>query len=177
MLGESAVPEATEPAPAPAPEPVKHFLAVTMAEAPVPAFSPPVDDMQLVHTGRYDRVERYEREQREKGDEPLVPQDEEKVKSGRELTLEDVHVDESKLIDYEHMICRLCQRQFKTATVLEKHGKISDLHKENLDKRKRDLLRVLRKDSAIPLNADEQAELFEREVPSNENSFLASINK
>jgi RNA-binding protein 5/10 len=36
--------------------------------------------------------------------------------------------------DMTHMICRLCQRQFKSSEILLKHLSMSDLHKQNIEK-------------------------------------------
>ncbi|CAF1252008.1 unnamed protein product, partial [Adineta ricciae] len=41
---------------------------------------------------------------------------------------------EEKLVDWNKLACLLCQRQFDTREVLEKHLQMSNLHKENLAK-------------------------------------------
>jgi len=41
---------------------------------------------------------------------------------------------EEKLVDWGKLTCLLCQRQFDTREILEKHLQISKLHKENLAK-------------------------------------------
>ncbi|CAF2969787.1 unnamed protein product [Rotaria sp. Silwood2] len=41
---------------------------------------------------------------------------------------------EEKLVDWNKLACLLCQRQFDTREILEKHLQMSNLHKENLAK-------------------------------------------
>jgi RNA-binding protein 5/10 len=43
---------------------------------------------------------------------------------------------ENDLIDFEKLTCMLCKRAFPSADVLNKHVKMSNLHKENLQKYK-----------------------------------------
>jgi hypothetical protein len=43
---------------------------------------------------------------------------------------------ENDLVDYEKMACLLCKRGFPSNEVLVKHVKLSNLHKENLQKYK-----------------------------------------
>jgi hypothetical protein len=43
---------------------------------------------------------------------------------------------ESDMVDYDKMACLLCKRGFPSSDVLIKHVKLSNLHKENLQKYK-----------------------------------------
>ncbi|KAG5676628.1 hypothetical protein PVAND_006448 [Polypedilum vanderplanki] len=43
---------------------------------------------------------------------------------------------ENDLLDYEKLVCLLCKRGFPSSDVLTKHSKMSNLHKENLQKYK-----------------------------------------
>lgn len=43
---------------------------------------------------------------------------------------------ENDLVDFEKLTCLLCKRAFQSADVLSKHVKMSNLHKENLQKYK-----------------------------------------
>ncbi|CAH0562555.1 unnamed protein product [Brassicogethes aeneus] len=45
--------------------------------------------------------------------------------------------DEGELLDYAKLICNLCKRQLGSAEALTKHAKLSSLHKQNLESRKK----------------------------------------
>nr|NP_722689.4 uncharacterized protein Dmel_CG4896, isoform K [Drosophila melanogaster]AAN10482.4 uncharacterized protein Dmel_CG4896, isoform K [Drosophila melanogaster] len=45
--------------------------------------------------------------------------------------------DESDYVDFQKLTCLLCMRAFQSLDILQKHLKMSNLHKENLDKLKR----------------------------------------
>lgn len=45
--------------------------------------------------------------------------------------------DTDDLLDYTKLICNLCKRQFTSVEVLTKHVKLSSLHKQNLEDRKK----------------------------------------
>lgn len=45
--------------------------------------------------------------------------------------------DAEDLLDYNKFICNLCKRQLVSAEALTKHAKLSSLHKQNLDARKK----------------------------------------
>ena len=46
-------------------------------------------------------------------------------------------IDEMELLDYTKLICNLCKRQLGSAEALAKHAKLSALHKQNLEARKK----------------------------------------
>lgn len=50
---------------------------------------------------------------------------------------EDGSVDEASLTDWTKMACLLCKRQFSTKEMLMKHQQMSDLHKKNLEERRK----------------------------------------
>ncbi|XP_078595321.1 RNA-binding protein 10-like isoform X8 [Branchiostoma floridae x Branchiostoma japonicum] len=48
--------------------------------------------------------------------------------------------DEEQLLDWKRMACLLCKRQFPSKEALSRHQQLSDLHKTNLDMRRRSVM-------------------------------------
>lgn len=52
---------------------------------------------------------------------------------GESESSEDESTDEPDFLDFAKMICNLCKRQLPSSGALDKHSKLSDLHKKNLE--------------------------------------------
>lgn len=52
---------------------------------------------------------------------------------GESESSEDESTDEPDFLDFTKMICNLCKRQLPSSEALDKHSKLSDLHKKNLE--------------------------------------------